>query len=165
MLSLELRSKIWHLAFPAPHPLQINIKASDRVQRFLIWGIGPSAILKVCRESSGEALSVYERLLWFNGPGDQPIFCSHRILNPKECVSIYTRMSTRPPLEFLLKLGEAVHSVVDGMNISLDFKIMLQSLHVFLDFFFRELAIKGKWRAMRPVDATCTNWEYSITSI
>ena len=47
-------------------------------------------------------------------------------------------MSTRPPLEFLLKLGEAVHSVVDGMNISLDFKIMLQSLHVFLDFFFFE---------------------------
>lgn len=88
MLPLELRSKIWHLALPAPHPLQINIRVGDRVRRFLIWGIGPSAILEVCTASRGEALSVYERLLWFYGPRDQPILCSHRILSPTECVSI-----------------------------------------------------------------------------
>ena len=103
--------------------------------RFLIWGIGPSAILEVCTEFRGEALSVYERLLWFDGPRDQPILCSHRILNPTECVSIYTKKPTPPPLELQLKSGEAVYSVVDWMNISLDFKVMLQSQQVFLEYF------------------------------
>jgi hypothetical protein len=135
MLPLELRSKIWHLALPAPRPLQINIRVGDRVRRFVIWGIGPSAIFEVCTESREEALSVYERKLWFSGPRDQPIFCSYRILNPTECVSIYTKKSSPPPLELALKSGEAVHSVVDWTNISLGFKVMLQSPNVFLEYF------------------------------
>jgi hypothetical protein len=122
-LPQELQYEIWRFALPSPCPLQINTYVNNQRQVIFVWGIGPFAMMEVCRQSRRTALSAYKPRIELYTSQDGRVLCttSKITTKPKEHIYIYTRYGN-PPINS--HADAEVHSIVSWKDIPLGCKVM-----------------------------------------
>lgn len=123
----ELREKIWQFALPAQRPLEINTRINDEHKDICVWAVGPFAMLQVCQQSRGIALSLFEpRLeLYISREKPERVLCArpNTLSRPEGHVFIYMRKGHKvTPID--IQPDSEVHSVVAWEDIPLGFMRM-----------------------------------------
>jgi hypothetical protein len=96
-LPREIQDQIWQFAMPpsAFYPFYIKIRSNKDPRPWRIWGIGPFAMLKVCRQSRHIARSIYKPRLEFCITRDNPrrVLCTlpNTIPDPMKRVCMYSK--------------------------------------------------------------------------